>query len=736
MHRLQTDTLKTSAAAVVASITYGYDNNSNLTSKVTTGFTGASSNTYGYDLANRLTSWTSGSTTVNYGYDASGNRTQVGANVYTYDARDQLTGDGSTTYQYTARGTLSSQTGPGGTVASTADAYGQTITNGTQTYAYDAVGRLLKVTPSAGGATTLTYSGIANTPSGDGSSTYTYDPSSKLIGVGAATGGGGKLALLDQHRDVVGAFAAAGATLAGSTTYDPFGAVLATASPVGRLGYQSGWTDPTTNRVNMDSRWYSAQTGQFASRDTVEQKTAPASVSFNPFAYADANPLSGVDVDGHGFWSTVSSWGKSAWNATTTAWHATTNFVSTYIVHPIASAATSAWNWTVHTYQSTVNRIKDELDRLQQQLAQLRAQIDAQIRAFNNAVKQRAAQAAHAVSTAYHATVNATAKVVTITATFVKHHAAAIGSFVVSTAVFMGCEAVLGAVTGGVGAVAGAVACGALAGAAGGLFDQGVKCFQGEKGACSAGSFVKAGLIGGAVGAVTGVAGALGGKLLSAVGGRAMRAIGGLFGRGGAEVGEGAASGVAGSAARSSVDTAAESAAGGAARSGSRTAAEGAAPRGGEVPRGRGPSGERPAEQPRAGEEPGPSCKTEVHSFTGSTQVVMSDGSTKAIDTVKAGDKVRNAVPGEQERAYAHRAGRDRHPRRPRLRRRDHHVGRRVVGADQHDHDDLPPPVLRPHPRILRGRGGPAGRRPVADGRRRVGDHHRPAPLPSDPAHL
>ena len=51
---------------------YGWDDNNNLTSKNTTGFGPAASNTYTYD--------------------ASGNRIQVGSNVYTYDARDQLTG--------------------------------------------------------------------------------------------------------------------------------------------------------------------------------------------------------------------------------------------------------------------------------------------------------------------------------------------------------------------------------------------------------------------------------------------------------------------------------------------------------------------------------------------------------------------------------------------------------------------------------------------------------------------
>ncbi|WP_163573766.1 RHS repeat protein [Fodinicola feengrottensis] len=104
-HRLTSDTLKTSGGTTVASIGYGYDANDNLTSKTTTGLgagSAANTYTYDYDYADRLTSWNDGTKTVPYGYDASGNRTRVGANVYTYDARDELTSDGTNSYTYTA----------------------------------------------------------------------------------------------------------------------------------------------------------------------------------------------------------------------------------------------------------------------------------------------------------------------------------------------------------------------------------------------------------------------------------------------------------------------------------------------------------------------------------------------------------------------------------------------------------------------------------------------------------
>ncbi|WP_186382662.1 hypothetical protein [Amycolatopsis rhizosphaerae] len=83
-----------------------------------------------------------------------------------------------------------------------------------------------------------------------------------MLGIGvAATGGGtvsgsGVLAFVDQHTDVVGQFTATGATLTGSTAYDPLGNVLSANGQKGRLGYQSGWTDSGTGKVDMAARWY------------------------------------------------------------------------------------------------------------------------------------------------------------------------------------------------------------------------------------------------------------------------------------------------------------------------------------------------------------------------------------------------------------------------------------------------------------------------------------------------
>jgi RHS repeat-associated protein len=633
LHRLTADTLKTAGGTTVASIAYGYDANGNETSKTTTGFAGSAANTYIYDQANRLTSWSNGTTSTAYGYDASGNRTQVGASVYTYDARDELTSDGTNSYSYTARGTLSARATTQGTVLSTSDAYGQATTEGTQTYAYDALGRMLTDTPASGSAISLSYTGASNTLAADSTNTYSWDPTGGLIGIGAVGGspGAGVLAYTDAHTDVVGDFNASSTTLAGSTTYDPLGNVTSTASQAGRLGYQSGWTDNATGKVNMAARWYNPAIGQFSNKDTVSLNPVPNSVEANPFAYVDDNPLVATDPSGHGWLDSLTSAVSSTWDASTSfvssaadwAWNESTSLASD-AWDLASSAADYTWKAATHVYHSVVHRVRDAYHKVSRHLRHY-------YHAATHWVKRQIHKTVHAVSTAYHKTT----KALKTAGTFIKHHAAAITSFVVSTAVFIGCEAVVTGLSGGTASLPGVVACGALAGAVGGLITQGAKCAGGQKGACSGGAFLKAGLVGGAVGGLAGAGGALGGKLLSAVGGRALGAVGGLFGRGGTEVAEGAATDAAAGAAEGGAESAAASGAeatGGAAETsaGETSAREGAA-----------------GERPHAGKEPKSSSCTEPHSFAGNTPILMADGTSKPIDQVKVGDRVQNSVPGQ-----------------------------------------------------------------------------------------
>ncbi|MDF2269320.1 DNA/RNA non-specific endonuclease [Streptomyces coacervatus] len=287
LHRLTSDTLTTASGTTVAKVAYDWDKNDNLTTKTTTGVQGASANSYAYDYANRLTSWTSGSTTTGYTYDADGNRLTAGSTTYTYNARDQLTSDGTLNYSYTARGTLSAK----GSTAYTFDAYGQQVTAGATAYTYDALGRAITA-----GSTTLAYSGTDNTVASDGTSTYSRDPSGALTGESSATGT--TLAWTDLHTDVIGQFTATGTTLTGSASYDPWGTTTA-STLTGSAGYQSEYTDPATGNVNMHARWYSPSTGGFNSADTQNNSPVGDSANANPYTYANGDPLLLIDVTGH-----------------------------------------------------------------------------------------------------------------------------------------------------------------------------------------------------------------------------------------------------------------------------------------------------------------------------------------------------------------------------------------------------------------------------------------------------
>ncbi|MFE0777313.1 RHS repeat domain-containing protein, partial [Streptomyces sp. NPDC058861] len=299
LDRVTEDRLASPTGKALSSTAYGWDENGNETSKTTTGAAGSTSHTYTYDRADRLTSWNDGTTTESYDYDASGNRTRVGGDTYTYDTRNRLLAAGGDTYRYTARGTLSQVAGVGGdTVAVKADAFNRVVSEGGRTYTYDGFDRVLEARDETGGALfSFGYSGTGNDIASDGGIAYSRNADGSLLGV--KTPVSSVLALTDLHTDVVAQFTATGEALTGSRTYSPFGKVLHTGGLLGGLGYQSGWTDPETGKVNMAARWYSPAAGQFTSRDTVSLSPLPESVGANRYAYANDNPMSTTDPTGH-----------------------------------------------------------------------------------------------------------------------------------------------------------------------------------------------------------------------------------------------------------------------------------------------------------------------------------------------------------------------------------------------------------------------------------------------------
>ena len=304
LNRLASDTLTAASGTTLASQAYGYDTNGNLTSQATSGTTGAGTTTYGYDQANRLTSAASGGTTTSYGYDGDGNLTQAGSTSYAYNAQDQVTtstaSGAATSYAYTLSGALATITPPSGTAQSyTANAFGQQVSvPGGISYGYDGLGRLATRTAGSG-ATSMAYAGTGTTLASDGTSTYSYTPAGAITAT-KTSGGTGYATLTNLHGDLTAAFAptSSATALSGSAAYSPYGSAT-TAGTMPAIGYQGGYTDPSTSQVNMNARWYNPATGSFTANDTIGGTPVPSALNGGPYAYAGGNPLTSTDPTGH-----------------------------------------------------------------------------------------------------------------------------------------------------------------------------------------------------------------------------------------------------------------------------------------------------------------------------------------------------------------------------------------------------------------------------------------------------
>ncbi|NUT32681.1 MAG: Teneurin-1, partial [Hamadaea sp.] len=617
--RLASDTLKTSAGATIASIAYGYDLDGRETSKTTTGFAGASANTYGYDWAGRLTSWNNGTTTTNYAYDAAGNRTQVGTKALVFDERDQLLADGSTNYTYTARGTLARAVTGSTTLTYASDAYGQQTAIGSQAYTYDSLGRVLTA-----GSTSLAYSGQDNDVAGDGTATYSRDPDGGVLGVKPGSGTG-VFAWADLHTDLVGQFSPTGTALAGSATYDPFGTVTATAGKVGNLGYQSEWTDTVSNRVNMHARWYNPATGQFDNRDTVDNVPIPDSIDANHYHYGDGNPLQTIDPTGHWGWNPLKalkkglskskrlahsaysyaySYAKSSWHRATHAYHyvkkglskakKTVHRAYRTLKHHVRKGA----HYVKKTYKKAVTSAKRTYHRVKHEVGKRINYAKQKVKNTYHRVKQAGHRVVHKVTKTVKQAANKVKDAYHATAKWVKEHKDTliqIGAIVAGVAAGLACLAV----TAGAGAVACAVGAAAIINLG---KDAALGNIHGVKDALGS---LGQGAVQGGIGVVTGgVGGVVAGKLAGAMGGF------------GAKVGGRMLAGFTGGAVS---DTATQLATTGRVNWTGVAVSGGIGAVGGTI-----------------GGKAARSC----HSFNPDTRVVMADGTTKAIRDVKIGDKV------------------------------------------------------------------------------------------------
>lgn len=310
--RLWTDTLRNTATnATLHAVTYGYDNDDNLTAKNITapGNPSAGNNTYTYDNPGRLATWTNPAGTVTtYAYDGAGNRTQAGASTFAYDNRNQILTGPSATYTWTARGTQASQTVAGTTTTYTSDALNRinSAVRGATTvnWFYDGLDRLSRRTENATQTHWFAYAGTETDPihysaPGSISTTTGRNPSGRATSF-IQTAGAALAVGTDRHGDLTHYLNPTTATVDNTYLRDPFGVSLATTGTgqaANRYGFQTDWTDPLTGDVHMGARWYNPATSAFRTRDTVFGGTT-APITLNRYLYAGSNPLKYWDPTG------------------------------------------------------------------------------------------------------------------------------------------------------------------------------------------------------------------------------------------------------------------------------------------------------------------------------------------------------------------------------------------------------------------------------------------------------
>jgi RHS repeat-associated protein len=285
-----------------STISYIYDRDDLVTSKTTSGYRGAGSNSYQHDALGRLTYWSDadGSVTT-YGYDKASNRTSVTSGGTTraqaFDARNRLKTDSQgATYAWTARGTLASSTAGGTTTTYASDAFDRlrTVTKPghVSQYDYDSLDRVASY-----GGLALAYDGLGLEPTTlPGNTVVSRDPDGVPLAVKTGSGAGLET-VADRHDDVVATVNGSTGALVGSASYNPDG-VTGAGSDTLPVGFQGSWGDNDFGLVNAEARWYSPSMAGFASRDSYDLGADPVTQT-NRYAYGGADPITYDDPSGH-----------------------------------------------------------------------------------------------------------------------------------------------------------------------------------------------------------------------------------------------------------------------------------------------------------------------------------------------------------------------------------------------------------------------------------------------------
>ncbi|MEW9700826.1 RHS repeat-associated core domain-containing protein [Paenibacillus sp. SI8] len=253
---------------------YGYDNNSNQTSKTENG----AAYSFTYDKLNRIR--TSSQFDENYTYDQRDNRETLLRNItnmnnasanYEYDDRNRLTkvtmdGGNVVSYRYNGDGLLYERTENGQTIR----------------YYYNGANMVAEGVVLANGTAALKAryirgNGLVARVEANGNKVYYQH---------------------NGHGDVVGITDASGNTL-NTYSYDLWGNPVTSQETVAQpFRYSGEYYDNTTGLQYLRARWYDPSVGRFINEDTYEGQIDNP-LSLNLYTYVSNNPLTHVDPSGH-----------------------------------------------------------------------------------------------------------------------------------------------------------------------------------------------------------------------------------------------------------------------------------------------------------------------------------------------------------------------------------------------------------------------------------------------------
>ncbi len=291
------------------SIQYTRDSLRRITQKTETVGGVTDTVTYSYDPAGRLVEVRqNGAVVASYGYDPNSNRTSrttsSGTVTGTYDVQDRLTAYGNTTYTYTANGELASKTTPAGTT----------------TYRYDVVGNLLGVALPDSTAIDYVIDGrnrrIGKKVNGTLVQAFLYrdqlKPVAELDGTGAVVArfvygssplvpdylikGGVTYRIVSDHlgspRLVVDTGTGA---VVQRLDYDEFGNITLDTNPGFQpFGFAGGLYDTHTKLTRFGARDYDTETGRWTAKDPIRFEAE----NTNLYGYAFNDPVNLIDPSG------------------------------------------------------------------------------------------------------------------------------------------------------------------------------------------------------------------------------------------------------------------------------------------------------------------------------------------------------------------------------------------------------------------------------------------------------